>query len=155
MTVSPPLPCCPPWETPPLPLCSPVFKSKVFYVPFGVPVCVLVSVWFCFNLGCGKEDGRGVLRPSSPVSLGWRCFSSPPGTREAQGQWQGRGSSLTQQPLVIPNRCLCIWHSSSHLGTPAWEVLWRNQGGCRVAETSVSLGCHNQVTLLAELPVGQ
>lgn len=142
MTVSPPLPCCPPWETPPLPPCSPVFKSKVFYVPFGVPVCVLVSVWFCFNLGCGKEDGRGVLRPLLPVLLGWGRFSSLPGTREAQGQWQGRGSPLTQQPLAIPNRCLCICCSSYHLGTPAWEGLWKNQGSCSVTEPSVSLGCH-------------
>lgn len=113
----------------PLPPCSPVSKSKVFYIPFGVPVCVLVSVWFCFNLGCGKEDGRGVLRPSSPVLLSWGCFSSPPRSREAQ--WQGRGSSLTQQPLVIPNPCLCICCSPSHLGTTAWEVLWRNRGDCR------------------------
>lgn len=147
MTVSPPLPCCSPWElTPPYP-CSPVFKSKVFYVPFGVPICVLISVWFSFNLGCGKEDGRGVLRPGLPVMLGWGCFSSPPGMREVQGHWQGRDSSLSQQPRAIPNRCLCICCSSSHLGTPALEVLRRNQGGCRwrlqsLAEPSVSLGRH-------------
>lgn len=157
MTVSPPLPCCPPWElTSPHP-CSPVFKSKVFYVPFGVPICVLVSVWSSFNLGCGKEDGRGVLRPGSPV--GWGCFSSPPGTREVQGHWQGRGSSLTQEPQVIPNQCLCICCSSSHLGTPTWEVLRRNQGSCRWrlqrGRTECEPGMSHQVTLLAELPVGQ
>lgn len=47
MTVSPPLPCCPPWEPFPLLLRSPVFKSKVFFVPSGVPaLCFGFSVQF-------------------------------------------------------------------------------------------------------------
>lgn len=127
-------------DTPSPAPCSPVFKSKVFYVPFGVPICVLVSVWFCFILGCGKEDGRGALRPGSPVMLGWGCFLSPPWDKGRAGAVAGKRQ--LPDPTAIPSRCLCICPSSSHLGTPAWEVLWRNQGGCGVAEPSVSLGCH-------------
>lgn len=146
-------------DTPPFPLAVPFSSPKCSTSHLESPLCVLVSVWFCFNLGCGKEDGREVLRLSSCVALGWGCLSCHPGTREVQGRWQGRGNSLTQQPRAIPIRCLCTCCSPSHLGTSAWEVPWGNQGGCRQrlqrGRAECEPGMSHQVTPLAELPAEQ